>query len=586
MLDDDLNGMKYITLVLKSLVIEVFIIFIYIFLINNYIGNVDTTIKSDGVGYYDFLPSLFIHHDFVRKGDPVQKNPVLYERINTLPLYVNHNDYKVNKCLCGTAVLQFPFFTYTCLTTAREANFNDGYQLPFQKAVFYAAIFYLFLTIFFLKKILELYDIKKYAIIFSQLLLVLATAVTNYTNYDAGYSHVYSLFAITAFIYFVGSYFKNRNLNHFILACLFLGLILLLRQINVLIILFVPFLAGSIENLRKGFIHLFFNYKKTLIGVFLFFIVCFTQCLVWYLQTGTFLLYSYQGESFNFKTPQIFNILFSYRKGLFVYTPILFISLLGLIWLAYKRKYYLFFSWLCFFSILTYVLSSWWSWWYGCSYGLRAYIDFYAVFFILFAIMLDGITKGMKFLVIGLSLLTIPVNIIQTYQYKEYILNWINMDKGKYWKVFLKTNDKYRGLVWKNDYNYSNYSTAKEVLIGNISASKSTDKLIYSINSRNIPGFEKVNVIQVAIDNDYDRQNDTKIGLYIDESGGNHNYYWNELYFIRFVEKNFSEWQTGLYNFEITPITDSKEKVIALAVKSGNQNNVLKNVRLKFLCNK
>ncbi|MFA4863681.1 MAG: hypothetical protein WC605_07915, partial [Bacteroidales bacterium] len=72
--------MKNIKLILKSIINEILIIFIFIFLINNYIGNVDKTIKADGVGYYDYLPSLFIHHDLIRKDIPVQKDSILYDR--------------------------------------------------------------------------------------------------------------------------------------------------------------------------------------------------------------------------------------------------------------------------------------------------------------------------------------------------------------------------------------------------------------------------------------------------------------------------------------------------------------------------
>jgi len=153
--------------------------------------------------------------------------------------------------------LQLPFFAYACLTASLEGNNKDGYQLPFHRAVFYATIFYLFFSLFFLKKLLGLYDTKRNTIIFIQLLLVFGTNVAQYANYDAGFSHIYSLFAVTAFLYYVKSYFSNKNLNDFILACLFMGLVIILRQINVLIILFVPFLAGSFISLKEGFIRFY-----------------------------------------------------------------------------------------------------------------------------------------------------------------------------------------------------------------------------------------------------------------------------------------------------------------------------------------
>ena len=140
------------------------------------------------------------------------------------------------------------------------------------------------------------------------------------------------------------------------------------------------------------------------------------------MQTGSAIVYSYQGESFNFLEPHLFSILFSYKKGLFVYTPVLLIALLSLFWFAYKKEFFLLTTWICFFVLLTYVLS-WHSWFYGCSYGLRAYIDYYAIFFIPFAIMLDKIKTVPKLIIMAITLPTIPLNIIQTYQYKEYILH-------------------------------------------------------------------------------------------------------------------------------------------------------------------
>ena len=40
-------------------------IFGFIFSINNYIGNVEKTINADGIGYYDYLTSIFIYNDFI-----------------------------------------------------------------------------------------------------------------------------------------------------------------------------------------------------------------------------------------------------------------------------------------------------------------------------------------------------------------------------------------------------------------------------------------------------------------------------------------------------------------------------------------
>jgi hypothetical protein len=568
---------------IKAIIVEVFIIFCLIFLINNYFKNETVTIKADGIGYYDYLPSIFIHHDLIRKDIVNQHDQCFYKRIDLLSVYLDYDGHKVNKYPCGTSILELPFFASTILTTHLEGNDNDGYQLPFQISIFHAAIFYLSLSIFFLKKILELYDIRRSIIIFSQVIFVFATSVTNYVSFDAAFSHIYSLFAITAFIYFIKLYFTRRNINHFILACLFFGLILLIRQINVIILLFVPFLAGSKENLKEGVHNLFKHPVKLLSGVFLVFGLFFIQCLLWYLQTGHFFIYSYTGETFDFLHPRMFKILFSYKKGLFIYTPILFITLSGIIYLALKRKFYLVSTWLAFFLVVTYLLSSWWSWSYGSSYGMRAFIDFYSLFFIPFAIMLNGVHLWTQTIVIFLSFLTIPVNIIQTYQYKNFILNWGDMDKDKYWKVFLRTDDRFKGLVWKRNYDFTQYKTLKEIIIGDLFIPGNRFNIIRKISSKEIPGFQDLNILQILINNDFKVNNDARIIFDIIDSSGNNNSNWFERYLIQFTENGFNRWQTGVYNFEIPPIKDQKDKFIDFAVYSKNYEGKLTDVRLRFL---
>ncbi len=559
------------------------IIFGFIFSINNYIGNVEKTINADGIGYYDYLPSIFIHNDFIRYNDSRLENNSLYQRIDQTGVYVDYGNFKVNKYPCGTAILQLPFFSYAYITTQLDDCTDlDGYQKPFQRAVFYAAIFFLFISILLVRKILMLYEIKHSVIILCQVLLVFATSLTQYTNADAGFSHVYSLFAISLFVYLSKQFFDLKRIKYFILACVTLGLIFNIRNPNILIVFFIPFIAGSKQSLVSGFRSLINQKNKLIVGFIIFLAVIAIQLFTWYFQTGNFFVYSYQGEGFsNLYTPEIFNILFSYKKGLFVYTPFLLIAALSVFWFVYKQKYYLFYSWLFFFILLTYVLSSWHSWYYGCSYGLRAYIDYYVIFLIPFAIVVDKINLGIKIILVSFSLLTIPLNIIQTYQYKEYILHWIDMDKDKYWKVFLKTKDRYKGLVWKDDTFLGEKTIEKEISIGNFFIPKNRNRDIYTINSNEVPNFNKVNVIQVILDDEFKESDNSSITLRITDLNDS-TYYWDQRYLIHFHETNLNEWQTGLFNYKFNPIVDNKNKIITVELKSGNKDKEFRNIKLKF----
>lgn len=561
---------------------ELLIIFLFIFLLNNFVGKPESKINGDGIGYYDYLPSLFIHSDFVRNEKSIVKDSIFYKRINSLNIYNDYRDKKLNKYPCGTAILQSPFFLFTYFTKAINNKFLSGYEQPFQKVIFFAAIFYLFFGVYYLKKLLEIYNIDKLIITFIQLLVVLGTSLVHYTNGDPAYSHVYSFFAISIFLYYSKLFFLHKHVNYFLIACLCLGLIILLRQINVVIIGFIPFLSGSFATLSNSVKSIFQKRVVLFSGILILSAIISIQCLVWYFQIGDFIVYSYLDEGFNFFSPAYFNILFSYQKGLFIYTPFLFIATLCVFWLLYKNEYFLFFTWLTFFGMLTYLLSSWWCWFYGASFGLRAYIEFYAIFCVPFAICLNEIPRIMKFVLIFISSLTIPINVIQAYQYKEFILHWVLMDKTKYWNVFLKTDNKFKGFVWKENKDIFQYRVEDIIHLGNKSFTNHSSSDIVRISSKSIKNFNKVSLIEVSMENDFNEKNNGKLILGILEDKKKFNY-WHEVYLIHFAEKGFNVPQKGKYDFEIKSFVPNKNQEILVNVQAKDEPIHLKNITIKFL---
>ena len=566
----------------KAIGLELLILFAVLFTINNYIGNVDRRISSDGIGYYDYLPSLFIHQDFSRKDFPVDLNDSHYSRINDLGMYVEFKDRWVNKYPSGTALLQSPFFFVAKSLTNRTGAMDDGYQSEFQRSVFYATLFYLFLSLIFFKLLLKSYSITATVILLSQVLLVFSTSVLNYVNFESAFSHIYSLFAITAFLYVTRIYFTQKKLNYFLWACLLLGLIFILRQVNILIFFFLPFIAGNWSNFRDGVV-LIFKKKYYLIGgVLLFLSVACIQFYLWYLQTGHFWVYSYQGESFDFKNPELFNILFSYKKGLFVYTPVLLFGMIGVFYYLKKKEFYLFTTWILFFTFLTYILSSWWSWYYGCSYGLRAYIDYYPIFFIPFALFMNQINRKLGFVLGLISFITIPISVIQTYQYKEYILHWIDMDKEKFWTVFLKTDEQFKGLVWKERYTQDKIELIREWKVGNVEKEMNTYDSFAIIALDSINRINEVNLIEIQLNSEFKSTDNSKILVSIDNRSTGENLFWNNRSVLQFQEKGINRTHTGTYFFKFDPITETENIELSLLLETQSDNRILRNVVVKF----
>jgi hypothetical protein len=263
-------------------------------------------------------------------------------------------------------------------------------------------------------------------------------------------SHAYSFAAITAFLFFCRSFFVNRKSVYIIPAFIALGFTILLRPFNGLILLAVPFIAGDFNTLKSSIQLLIKKYYLVLAGGVLAFLIVSLQFLIWYKQTGHFIVYSYTYERFYFDKPHLLQVLFSYRKGIFIYTPLCFVALAGLIYLWKNNKFQTL-TFLGFFLVLTYIMSCWHQWFYGGSLGFRPIIEYLSLFAILllFAFRLIN-RRWMRTVAIFLCLFFVYVNQVQAYQYPRFILHWEKMSKYKFWKVFLRTDDKWIGYVWEN----------------------------------------------------------------------------------------------------------------------------------------
>jgi hypothetical protein len=208
------------------------------------------------------------------------------------------------------------------------------------------------LGFFFLARLLSFYRINETNKSMTLIALLFGSNLYYYTVGELGMSHVYSFAFVAGFIFFIKRYFEKTASRDIILASIFLGIIILIRPVNGLIIGLIPFLAGSYSNLKRGFLAL----KKHFLALIISAIVCCAivsiQLFIYKIQTGSFFIYSYDGEGFNFINPQIFDFLFSYKKGLFVYTPMCFLALFGLIPL-YKKSRFRFYSLVVFLLVIT-----------------------------------------------------------------------------------------------------------------------------------------------------------------------------------------------------------------------------------------
>lgn len=395
-------------------------------------------IEADAKGYYAYLPAVFIYHD-LNFGFYNQIENKAYYNSNLVYEYRREINSKIiNKYYAGTALCLAPFYVTGHLITLVTGWPADGYSYYYTLLVHIGAMFYFLLAIVGLRSLLKLYEFDDTSIAFTLITMVLGTNLFYYVITEFGMSHLYSLATIIWFCIYIRKYFLGFNPKFLVYSFLILGIITLIRPLNVLVVLSIPFLTGNKEQLFKGVQKIYAEKWYALLAICGFLLIVSLQFIMYKIATGNFVVYSYTNEGFNFLKPEITNFLFSYRKGMFVYTPVLLVCLGGFVYL-YRDSWFQFYTLAGFLFFLVYVLSSWHMWFYGGSFSQRVMIEFYPFFAILLVATLSEMRKR-KLKYIFLSLLTIFIIIcqIQTYQYRRMQIHWSDMNKEKYWDVFLR----------------------------------------------------------------------------------------------------------------------------------------------------
>ncbi len=394
-------------------------------------------LQADAKGYYAYLPAIFIYQDI---------NFSFFDHIEKEKYYKDYlfydyrayvNGVHLSKYYMGTAVIQLPFFLGAHLLSKATGNDADGYSKYYMLAVGLAALFSLFIGLLFLNRTLRTYDISASIRMIVLLTVVFGTNLFYYSVSEVGMSHVHSFGIISLFVYFSRRYFLSFNTGYLIAMAAALGLIILIRPVNGLIVLILPFISGSGKRFLAGINIMFKHYGVLLLSLLIFFVIISLQLVYYKLATGSFFIYTYIGEGIHLDRPHIFNILFSFKKGLFLYTPIYLLAFSGCFYL-WKQHRFMFWNWLIFFFIITYIFSSWSNWWYGGSFSSRVYVEYLPLFMIMLAFGLSHagrhIYKGM----LALIVLLIVVCQIQTFQYRYNQIHWSDMDRQKYFEVFLR----------------------------------------------------------------------------------------------------------------------------------------------------
>lgn len=363
--------------VLKNPLLWFALLLTYFTVDNNLLeGEFKNVIRSDGRGYYAYLPAVFMYNDPTFEESLEAETRNAKPNFNQFYLYQNQEGRRFNKYFPGIAVLQAPFFGVGCISAMISGAPVDGYSEPFEFSFLLGSLFYSLLGLWLLYRCIQLRfpELKSIAS-WLTILIYTATTLLMYNTYTLGLSHHYSFFLFGLFAFCILK-FKNSEKQKFVLAAgLTLGLIVLVRPTNLLVLLAIPLMFDTWSEFRLVIQQLFTNKARLFLAALGgFFIIVFLQFLLWKWQSGKWFTWSYSGEGFNFFHPAFLENLLGFRNGLFLHSPIVFISVISAFWLFFRNRYLPGFWWL-YLLLNTWVISSWWCWDYESGFGNRPFTE-------------------------------------------------------------------------------------------------------------------------------------------------------------------------------------------------------------------
>ncbi|MCS6823650.1 MAG: hypothetical protein NZ529_05090 [Cytophagaceae bacterium] len=392
-------------------------------------------IENDVVSYYAYLPAFFIYNDigltFKDSTDFSCKHLIWATKTST-------GKYVI-KTSMGVAIAYMPFFLVTHYVLKYTNNEACGYSPPYKIALVVSSVFFLFLGLIFVKRTLRLFFDSDWIILSIIPILSFGTNLYFYTVYEPAYSHVYSFALISVFIYYSVRWVRDiYNVKYAIILGIFIGWISLTRPTNIVIALF-PITLFFLQHSIKEIFNIRFIKIVSLIAI-LAIVIWIPQLLYWKYVTGNYFYYSYgSNERFFFDNPRIIKGLLGFRKGFFIYTPIMIVAFIGFYFLFKKNKN-LFLAASITTLIYIYITFSWWCWWYGGSLGMRPFIDFYSLWSLTLASFMYYMVRfRYKFFRVISILLVIffsYMNIEYTLQYKKGRVHYDSMTWEAYKCVF------------------------------------------------------------------------------------------------------------------------------------------------------
>ena len=355
-------------------------------------------LQSDGFYYFAYLRSLAFDGDVEFSNDykllGLGDKPHLFVPTPT--------GYAQSAWTIGPAFVWAPFFAAAHPIAGRLAAggadvSTNGISYPYRQAVCIAGLVYALLGCWFMFRLTALFFNGRLAAA-AVALGVTGSFMLWYIVKEPSMTHAPSMAGVAGFTWMWTATHGRRTRGQWALLGLIAGFITLIRWQNALFALLPAYeamamliAAGRHRNRANA---------VTTISNGLLFTACavvgfLPQMLAWQAIYGSYLAVSPVGPQIRWWDPQIVDILWSARNGLFSWSPILYLGAIGLVFFAIARPW-IGVPALAAIAVMTYFNASVQDWWGSAGYGGRRFEGTLPLFVLGIAAFVHGLTAVVR----------------------------------------------------------------------------------------------------------------------------------------------------------------------------------------------
>jgi hypothetical protein len=360
-------------------------------------------VRGDGVGYYAFGRALLIEHDLDFRNDWLAANTSfrmgrMDATGNIVSGQYTSTGHLDNHFSIGPAILWSPFLITAHLAVQSYDAlgghvFADGYSEPYVLAMALGTALYGFLSIWISFRVARKYLPERWAF-WGALAIWFASSLPVYMYFNPSWSHAHSAFMVALFIWYWDHTRTMRTFLQWGVLGLIAGLMMDVYYPNAVLLLFP--LLESLARFWKGTPDAQPNpFSRTVLGNLIFAAAAIVAFLPTFITKkiiyGSSLNFGYT-EHWYWYSPALLKVCFSAEHGLFSWTPVVALAVVGMILLQQRDQILGLYS-ISSFAAYLYVIGCYQDWHGLASFGNRFFVSLTVLFVLGLSSIFDWLSR-------------------------------------------------------------------------------------------------------------------------------------------------------------------------------------------------